>query len=123
MTKVIDSDEMHKILNEFSNEINELKNEYLVGKDKKIGEVIENTLLVYNNYLKFIDDYILKNHQRTPMKQISSETLLKTGSTSSPFSIQFPSQETIAERVNLKPRERKKNRNRIKNFNFKRTIY
>ena len=113
MTKVIDSDEMHKILNEFSNEINELKNGYLVGKDKKIG----------NNYLKFIDDYILKNHQRTPMKQISSEKLLKTGSTSSPFSIQFPSQETIAERANLKPRERKKNRNRIKNFNFKRTIY
>ena len=47
LTEVIDSDEMHKILNEFSNEINELKNEYLVGKDKKICEVIKNTLLVY----------------------------------------------------------------------------
>ena len=82
----------------------------------------ENTFLVYNNQLKFIDDYTLKYHQRTPTKQIPSEKLLKSGSTSSPFSIQFPSQETIAERVNLKPRERKKNRNRIKNFNFKRTI-
>ena len=47
LTEVIDSDEMHKILNEFRNEINELKNEYLVGKDKKICEVIKNTLLVY----------------------------------------------------------------------------
>ena len=47
---------------------------------------------------------------------------VKPRSSSSPLSIRFLSQETIADRVKLKPQERKKNRNRIKNFNSKQTI-
>ena len=47
---------------------------------------------------------------------------VKPGSSSSPLSIRFLSQETIPDRVKLKPQERKKNRNRIKNFNSKQTI-
>ena len=63
------------------------------------------TMLGYNNQLKFFDDYILKNKQRTLIKWICSEKLFKPG-LSSPLSIQFPSQETIAEGVKLKPWER-----------------
>ena len=71
LREVIDTDEMYKMLNEFNNEINEVKSDYLVGKDEKIDDVIENASFVYNNQLKFFDDYILKNKQRTPTKQIS----------------------------------------------------
>ena len=70
-------------------------------------------MLVYSNQLKFIDDYILKNKERTTAKQISSDKLFKPGLPSSPLSLRFPSQETIAERVKIKPQERKKNRNNI----------
>ena len=65
--------------------------------------MIESTSLVYNNQLKFIDDYLLKNKQRTPAKRISAEDLFKPGSSSSLLSIRFPSQETITARVKLKP--------------------
>ena len=46
MTKVTDTDEMCKMLNEFNNGINELKNDYLVGQDEEIDDVIENATLV-----------------------------------------------------------------------------
>ena len=49
-----------------------------------------------------------KSKQRTPTKRISSEELFKPGSSSSPLSMRFLSQETLAERLKLKPRERKK---------------
>ena len=49
------------------------------------------------------------SQQRTPAKRISAEELFKPkpGSSSSPFSIRFASQEPTAERIKLKPRERK----------------
>ena len=92
---------------EFNNEINELKSNYLVGQDEEIDDVIENTSLVYENQLKSFDDYILKNKQRTPTNRVSSEKLFKPASPSSPLSIRFLSQETIVERIKLKPQERK----------------
>ena len=48
--------------------------------------------------MNFFND-ILKNKERTPTKRISSEKLFKPGSSSSPLSVRFPSQETITERV------------------------
>ena len=102
MTEVTGTDEMYKMLNEFNNEINELKSDNLAGQVEEI-DVIENVLIVYNNQLKFFDDYILKDKQKTPTKR-----KCKPGSSSSPWSIQFPSQENIAERVKLKPPEREK---------------
>ena len=94
------TDEMYKMLNEFNNEISGLKMKRLVVDD----------LLVYKNELKYFKNvlkyYILKNKQRTPTKWISAEKLFKPGSSSSPLSIRFQSQEIIAERV--KPQERKK---------------
>ena len=72
--------------------------------------MIESTSLVYNNQLKFIDDYLLKNKQRTSAKRISAEDLFKPGSSPSLLSIRFPSQETITARVKLKP-PGKKSRN------------
>ena len=100
---------MYRILNEFNNEINELKSDCLVGQDEEVDDVIETGSLVYNNQLKFFDDYILKDKQKTPTKRISKPELL-----SSPLSIRFPSQETIAGRVKLEPRERKKVGTRLK---------
>ena len=58
LTEVTDTDEMYKMLNEFNNEINELKSDYLAEQDQEIDDVIENASLVYNNQLKFFDDYI-----------------------------------------------------------------
>ena len=81
-TEVVDTDEMYKMLNKFNNEINELKSDYSAGEDKEIDAVIENASLVFNNQLKFFDDFLLKYKQRTPTKQIS-----KRGSSSSPLSI------------------------------------
>ena len=49
------------MLKEFKNEINKLKSNCLVSQDEEIHDVTENALLVYNNQLKFFDDYILKN--------------------------------------------------------------
>ena len=34
---------MYKVLNEFNNDINELKSGYLAGQDEEIDDVIENT--------------------------------------------------------------------------------
>ena len=59
---------MYRILNEFNNEINELKSDCLVGQDEEVDDVIETGLLVYNNQLNFFDDYILKDKQKTPTK-------------------------------------------------------
>ena len=70
LTEVTDTDQMYKMLNQFKNEMNELKSDYLVWQDEEIEDVIENASLVYNNQLKVFDD-ILKNKKRTPTKQIS----------------------------------------------------
>ena len=75
-------------------------------KNEEIDNIRKNALLVYNKQVKFFDD-ILKSKQRTSTKRISSEKLFKPGLSSSPLSIRFLSQETIAERVKLKLRERK----------------
>ena len=80
--------------NEFINEINELKSDYMAGQDKEIDDVIENDSLVYNSQLKFSDNYILKYKQRTPLKQI-----FKPGLSLSPLSIQSLLQEIVGERV------------------------
>ena len=61
LTEVTNTNDMQKILKEFKNKINKLKNNYLVSQDEEIHDVIENALLVNNNQLKFFDDYILKN--------------------------------------------------------------
>ena len=76
MTEVTDTDDMFEMLNEFSNEINELKSDYFAGKNEEIDDIIENTSLVYNNQLRFFDE---QYKQKTPAKQIS-----KPGSSSSP---------------------------------------
>ena len=43
LKEVTNTDEMYKVLNEFNNEINELKSGYLAGQDEEIDDVIENT--------------------------------------------------------------------------------
>ena len=67
------------MLKEFKNEINKLKSNYLVSQDEEIHDVTENALLVYNNQLKFFDDYILKKKplstSKIPTKRISSKEL------------------------------------------------
>ena len=54
LTEVTDNDEMYKLFNEFNNEINELKSDYLAGQDEEIDDVIENALIVLNNQLIFL---------------------------------------------------------------------
>ena len=49
LTEVTDTDEMYKMLNEFNNEINELKSDYLTGQDQQTDDVIENGSIFYNN--------------------------------------------------------------------------
>ena len=61
LTGVNDTDKMYKMLNEFSNEINELRSDYLAKQDEEIDDVIESDSLVYNNQSNFFDDYILKD--------------------------------------------------------------
>ena len=46
LTEVTNTDEMYEILNNFNNEINELKSEYLVGQDDEADDVIENASIV-----------------------------------------------------------------------------
>ena len=87
LREVNDTNEMYKMCNEFNNQKNELNSDYLTGQDEEIDGVIENAWLVYNNQLKLLDDYILKNKQRTSTKQISLEKLFKPGSSLSPLSI------------------------------------
>ena len=53
LTEVTDTDKMYKTFNEFNNEINELKSDYLAGQDEDINDVIENASIVYNNQLNF----------------------------------------------------------------------
>ena len=55
-TEVTDSDEMYKMLNDFSKEINELKSDYLTGEDEELDDV-ENVSSAYNNHLKFFMVY------------------------------------------------------------------
>ena len=57
LTDVTDTDEWYKMLNEFHNEINELKSDYLARHDEDIDDVIENTSIVYNNQLNFLKIY------------------------------------------------------------------
>ena len=71
------------MLNEFNNDINELKNDYLTGQDEEIDDIIENASIVYNCQLNFFNKHIEKH---------------KPGLSS----IQFSSQNTIAERVKLR---------------------
>ena len=105
LTEVTDTDEMYKILNDFNNEINELKGDYLAGREKEIDDILENISLVYSNQLKLFNDYIIINKHRTPTKRIYSEKLFKHTFKSLKLlkSIQFPSFETIVEREKLKP--------------------
>ena len=87
LREVNDTNEMYKMCNEFNNQKNELNSDYLTGQDEEIDGVIENAWLVYNNQLKLLDDYMLKNKQRTSTKQIPLEKLFKPGSSLSPLSI------------------------------------
>ena len=77
-------------------------------QDEEIDDVKEKGSLVYKKQLKSFDDYIRKNKQRTSIKRISANELFRQRSSSSPLSIRFPLQETIAERVKSKRQERKK---------------
>ena len=56
-TEVTDSDEMYKMLNDFSKEINEWKSDYLTGEDEELDDVIENVSSAYNNHLEFFMVY------------------------------------------------------------------
>ena len=80
-------------------EIKELRSHYSVGQN----EEIDNVWSVFDNQLKFPKNYIVKDK---PL--FLSKTTTKIGSSSSPSSIWFPPQETIAERVDLIPQERKR---------------
>ena len=60
-TEVTHTDEMYKMLNEFNNKINELKCDYLNGKDEEIDDAIGNASTVYNNQLNFFKKYIEKD--------------------------------------------------------------
>ena len=84
-------------------EIKELRSDYLVGQDEEIDDVLENVWSVFDDQLKFPKNYIVKDK---PL--FLSRTTTKIGSSSSPSSIWFPPQETIAERVDLIPQERKR---------------
>ena len=55
--EVTDSDEMCKMLNDFSKKINELKSDYLTGEDEELDDVIENISSAYNNHLEFFMVY------------------------------------------------------------------
>ena len=55
--EVTDSDEMCKMLNDFSKKINELKSDYLTGEDEELDDVIENVSSAYNNHLEFFMVY------------------------------------------------------------------
>ena len=80
MTEVTDTDKMYKTFNEFNNEINELKSDYLAGQDEDINDVIENASIVYNNQLNFFWKLYRKDEPGLS-------------------SIQLPSQKTTAEKV------------------------
>ena len=49
LTEITDTDEMYKTLNEFNNELNELKSDYLARQDKEIDNVIENASFITMN--------------------------------------------------------------------------
>ena len=53
LTEVTDTDEMYEILNEFNNEINELKSDYLPEQDEQLDDAIENASIVYKSQLNF----------------------------------------------------------------------
>ena len=55
--EVTDSDEMCKMLNDFSKKINELKSDYLTGEDEELDDVIENVSSAYNDHLEFFMVY------------------------------------------------------------------
>ena len=93
-------------------EIKELRSHYLVGQNEVIDDVTENVWSIFDNQLKFPKNYIVKDK---PL--FLSKTTTKIGSSSSPSSIWFPPQETIAERVNLIPQERKKSKDWNRNIN------
>ena len=115
LTEVTHTDEMYKMLNEFNNEINELKCDYLSGKDEGIDDVIGNASTVYNNQLNFFKKYVEKD---------------KPGF----LSTNFHHKKTIAERLKLRRQiaddmsslesddEKVKEGKRIKKFNSKQTI-
>ena len=60
LTEAADTDEMYKMLNEFNNQTNELKSDYLAWQDQEIDDIIENASIVNNNQLNFFDKYIKK---------------------------------------------------------------
>ena len=66
---------MYEMFNEFNNEINELKSDYLTRQDEEIDDVTENASLVYKNQLKFFDNYILQDKQRTPTNKYLNQDL------------------------------------------------
>ena len=102
LEEVTNIDKIYKMLNEFNNEINEIKNDYLAGQDEEIDDVTKYASLVYNNQLNFFDEYILKNKTsppRTLTKRKSAEKLIKSKprllsekrfSSSPSLSISFP---------------------------------
>ena len=45
-TEATDNDEMHKIINDFNNEINESKRDYLTGQDEQNDYIIKNASVV-----------------------------------------------------------------------------
>ena len=95
--------------------MNQWIKKWLLGRqDEETDEVIKNASLVYNNQLKCFDGYILKNKQQALTKRISSEKLFKPRLSSSPLSLRFLSQKAIAEKLKLKPQERKKQKQHLK---------
>ena len=51
---------MYEMLNEFNNEINESKSDYLARQDEEIDDVIEIASIVFNNQLNFLKTYIYR---------------------------------------------------------------
>ena len=53
LIEVTGIDEIYEILNKFNKEINKLKSDYLTEQYEEIGNIIENTSIIYNNQLIF----------------------------------------------------------------------
>ena len=79
LTEVTDTDEMYKMLNEFNNEIIELKSYYLTGQDEEIDDVTDNASIVYNNQIifSFFAKYLEKDKPRLTQETIAERVKLR----------------------------------------------
>ena len=97
MTEVTNTDEMYKTLKESNNKINELKSDYLDGKDKEIDDFLENDSVIYNNQSNFLMVIYLKIY-----KELQQNKYLNQDHHHHHYQYNF---RIIAERVKSNPQE------------------